>query len=153
MATWLRRRLDSRDEIDQTGIQSPGTHLLCAEIQGRLSDKAFWCRILVQNEPMIYGYARVSMDGQSVTGRDVAEAWGQGVPRSDERSHDRPGATSPLLDQFDAGDVLMVTRLDRPARSTRDLVNTLETITAKKAGMVFRHRTGPLTRSRFIYLV
>ena len=33
-----------------------------------------------------------------------------------------------------AGDVLMVTRLDRLARSTRDLLNTLATITGKKAG-------------------
>jgi len=33
-----------------------------------------------------------------------------------------------------AGDVLTVTRLDRLARSTRDLLNTLAAITAKKAG-------------------
>ena len=39
-----------------------------------------------------------------------------------------------LLDQLDAGDVLMVTRLDRLARSTRDLLNTLAAITGKKAG-------------------
>ena len=38
------------------------------------------------------------------------------------------------LDQLDAGDVLMVTRLDRLARSTRDLLNTLATITDRKAG-------------------
>jgi DNA invertase Pin-like site-specific DNA recombinase len=38
------------------------------------------------------------------------------------------------LDQIDAGDVLMVTRLDRLARSTRDLLNTLATITERKAG-------------------
>jgi DNA invertase Pin-like site-specific DNA recombinase len=30
-----------------------------------------------------------------------------------------------LLDKLAAGDVLMVTRLDRLARSTRDLLNTL----------------------------
>ena len=35
---------------------------------------------------------------------------------------------------LEAGDVLMVTRLDRLARSTRDLLNTLAAITAKKAG-------------------
>jgi DNA invertase Pin-like site-specific DNA recombinase len=35
---------------------------------------------------------------------------------------------------LDAGDVLTVTRLDRLARSTRDLLNTLAAITAKKAG-------------------
>ncbi len=35
---------------------------------------------------------------------------------------------------LDEGDVLMVTRLDRLARSTRDLLNTLAAITTKKAG-------------------
>ena len=39
-----------------------------------------------------------------------------------------------LLGQLEAGDVLTVTRLDRLARSTRDLLNTLATITGKKAG-------------------
>ena len=38
------------------------------------------------------------------------------------------------LDQLAAGDVLMVTRLDRLARSTRDLLNTLAAITDRKAG-------------------
>src|ERR1700680_2558750 len=39
-----------------------------------------------------------------------------------------------LLDTLDAGDVLMVTRLDRLARSTRDLLNTLATIAGQGAG-------------------
>jgi DNA invertase Pin-like site-specific DNA recombinase len=39
-----------------------------------------------------------------------------------------------LLDQIETDDVLMVTRLDRLARSTRDLLNILATITGKKAG-------------------
>ena len=38
------------------------------------------------------------------------------------------------MTQLDAGDVLMVTRLDRLARSTRDLLNTLAAITGEKAG-------------------
>jgi DNA invertase Pin-like site-specific DNA recombinase len=33
------------------------------------------------------------------------------------------------------GDVLMVTRLDRLARSTRDLLNTRAAITGKEAGL------------------
>jgi DNA invertase Pin-like site-specific DNA recombinase len=37
-----------------------------------------------------------------------------------------------LFDVLDAGDVLTVTRLDRLARSTRDLLNTLAAITVKK---------------------
>ncbi len=39
-----------------------------------------------------------------------------------------------LLAQLDNGDVLTVTRLDRLARSTRDLLNTLAAIIGKKAG-------------------
>jgi DNA invertase Pin-like site-specific DNA recombinase len=38
------------------------------------------------------------------------------------------------LAKLDDGDVLMVTRLDRLARSTRDLPNTLASITDKRAG-------------------
>ena len=38
------------------------------------------------------------------------------------------------LDALDEGDVLLVTRLDRLARSTRDLLNTLALIAEKKAG-------------------
>jgi DNA invertase Pin-like site-specific DNA recombinase len=44
------------------------------------------------------------------------------------------GQLRKVLSALDAGDVLMVTRLDRLARSTRDLLNILATITAKKAG-------------------
>ena len=39
-----------------------------------------------------------------------------------------------VLDGLDAGDVLMVTRLDRLARSTRDLLNTLAFIADRGAG-------------------
>jgi DNA invertase Pin-like site-specific DNA recombinase len=39
-----------------------------------------------------------------------------------------------LLDEIGPGDVMMVTRLDRLARSTRDLLNTLAAITDKEAG-------------------
>src|SRR3954463_1944924 len=39
-----------------------------------------------------------------------------------------------LLKVLDEGDVLLVTRLDRLARSTRDLLNTLALIAEKKAG-------------------
>jgi DNA invertase Pin-like site-specific DNA recombinase len=39
-----------------------------------------------------------------------------------------------LLNQLAPGDVLMVTRLDRLARLTRDLLNTLAAITDRKAG-------------------
>jgi DNA invertase Pin-like site-specific DNA recombinase len=38
------------------------------------------------------------------------------------------------LDQLDKGDVLMVTRLDRLARSTRDLLNTVAAFAGRGAG-------------------
>jgi DNA invertase Pin-like site-specific DNA recombinase len=38
------------------------------------------------------------------------------------------------LDHIGKGDVLMVTRLDRLGRSTRDLLNTVASITGKEAG-------------------
>jgi DNA invertase Pin-like site-specific DNA recombinase len=39
-----------------------------------------------------------------------------------------------VIEALEAGDVVMVTRLDRLARSTRDLLNTLAAITERKAG-------------------
>jgi DNA invertase Pin-like site-specific DNA recombinase len=86
---------------------------------------------------MIYGYARVSMDGQSVTAQ-VAELKKHGAGKvfrevASGAKTDRAQLRR-LLDQLDAGDMVMVTRLDRLARSTRDLLNSLATITGKKAG-------------------
>lgn len=46
---------------------------------------------------------------------------------------DRDQLTKALA-TLDADDVLMVTRVDRLARSTRDLLNTLGTIADRKAG-------------------
>jgi DNA invertase Pin-like site-specific DNA recombinase len=86
---------------------------------------------------MIYGYAR-GLDQRSErrrSGGGAAEApSGQGVPRSGERAKTDRAQLRHVLDQLDAGDVLMVTRLDRLARSTRDLLNTLAAITGRKAG-------------------
>jgi len=86
---------------------------------------------------MIYGYARVSTDGQSVEAQVAAlTAAGAGKVFREVASGaktDRARLRRALA-VLDAGDVLMVTRLDRLARSTRDLLNTLAAITAKGAG-------------------
>jgi DNA invertase Pin-like site-specific DNA recombinase len=86
---------------------------------------------------MKYGYARVSSDGQSVDAqmRQLTKAGCEKVFRevASGAKTDRAQLRR-LLDQLEAGDVLTVTRLDRLARSTRDLLNTLAAITAKKAG-------------------
>src|SRR6516162_4085450 len=86
---------------------------------------------------MKFGYARVSTDGLSVEAqaRALTKAGCKKVFRdvASGAKTDRAQLRR-LLDQLEADDVLMVTRLDRLARSTRDLLNTLATITNKKAG-------------------
>jgi DNA invertase Pin-like site-specific DNA recombinase len=86
---------------------------------------------------MIYGYARVSTDGQSEAAqvRQLRAAGAGKVFRevASGAKTDRAQLRR-LLGQLAAGDVLMVTRLDRLARSTRDLLNTLAAIADRKAG-------------------
>src|SRR6202163_1645479 len=86
---------------------------------------------------MNHAYARVSTDGQSVDAqvRQLRAAGCEKVFRevASGAKTDRAQLRR-VLDQLDTGDVLMVTRLDRLARSTRDLLNTLATITGKRAG-------------------
>jgi len=86
---------------------------------------------------MIYGYARVSTDGQSVDAqvRQLRTAGCEKVYRETASGAQTDRAQlRRVLDQLAAGDVLMVTRLDRLARSTRDLLNTLATIADRRAG-------------------
>src|SRR5215218_5480723 len=86
---------------------------------------------------MIYGYARVSTDGQSVDTqvRQLRAGGAEHVYR-EVASGAKTNRTQlrRVLDQLNAGDVLLVTRLDRLARSTRDLLNTLAAIADRKAG-------------------
>jgi DNA invertase Pin-like site-specific DNA recombinase len=86
---------------------------------------------------MIYGYARVSTDGQSVVAQ-VAELAAAGAVKvfrevASGAKTDRAQLRR-AVEQLEDGDVLLVTRLDRLARSTRDLLNTLASITERKAG-------------------
>jgi DNA invertase Pin-like site-specific DNA recombinase len=86
---------------------------------------------------MIYGYARVSTDGQSVEAQVVAlTAAGAGKVYREVASGAKTDRTQlrRVVQALTAGDVLLVTRLDRLARSTRDLLNTLATITDRGAG-------------------
>jgi DNA invertase Pin-like site-specific DNA recombinase len=87
---------------------------------------------------MIYGYARVSTDGQSVAAQvEALTAAGAAKVIKEVASGaktDRPKLRK-LLEKLDEGDVLLVTRLDRLARSTRDLLNMLAAITARKAAL------------------
>ena len=86
---------------------------------------------------MIYGYARVSTDGQSVAAQVAGlRAAGAGKVFREVASGARTDRAQlrKAIAALQAGDVLMVTRLDRLARSSRDLLNTLAAITGSKAG-------------------
>ena len=89
---------------------------------------------------MIYGYARVSTDGQSVDAqvKQLRAAVGAAKIFKETASGAKTDRAQlrRALKQIDKGDVLLVTRLDRLARSTRDLLNTLAQIADK--GAAFR---------------
>src|SRR5262249_51603219 len=86
---------------------------------------------------MIVGYARVSTDGQTLDTQQAAlKAAGANRIFAEKVSGaqtDRK-ALAKAIDVLGAGDVLLVTRLDRLARLTRDLLNVLATISNKGAG-------------------
>src|SRR4051812_44649756 len=84
-----------------------------------------------------FGYARVSTDGQTLDAQ-VSELKLAGAERVfrekvsgaiTDRAQLRRAIAS-----LGSGDVLLVTRLDRLARSTRDLLNTLAAIAERRAG-------------------
>jgi DNA invertase Pin-like site-specific DNA recombinase len=56
-----------------------------------------------------------------------------GVPQDGEWSQDRPAEPRKAIAKLNSSNVLTVTRLDRLARSTRDLLVTLATIIERKA--------------------
>lgn len=86
---------------------------------------------------MLVGYARVSTNGQSLDAQ-LAQLAAVGCARIFQEKIS--GAKSDraelrrMLRMVKAGDVVMVTRLDRLARSTRDLLNFLAQLSSKGAG-------------------
>jgi DNA invertase Pin-like site-specific DNA recombinase len=84
-----------------------------------------------------FGYARVSTNGQTLASQDAqlmaagcAKVYAEKVSGA---KTDRPELAK-LLRRLERGDVLLVTRLDRLARSTRDLLNILDLIAKAGAG-------------------
>jgi DNA invertase Pin-like site-specific DNA recombinase len=85
----------------------------------------------------IYGYARVSTNGQDL-GSQEAELLAAGAAKVFKEKvsgakTDR-AELAKVIKRLELGDVLAVTRLDRLARSTRDLLNVLATISERNAG-------------------
>jgi DNA invertase Pin-like site-specific DNA recombinase len=87
-----------------------------------------------------YGYARVSTDGQTLAAQDASlRAAGAAKVYAEKisgASTEGRKALARAIAALAPGDTLIVTRLDRLARSTRDLLNVLDTIS--KAGAGFR---------------
>jgi DNA invertase Pin-like site-specific DNA recombinase len=84
-----------------------------------------------------FGYARVSTDGQTLDAQLAAlKAAGAEKVFSEKVSGAKTdrAALSRAIAALQTGDVLLVTRLDRLARSTRDLLNALASISERGAG-------------------
>jgi DNA invertase Pin-like site-specific DNA recombinase len=84
-----------------------------------------------------YGYARVSTNGQDLSSQE-AELMAAGCTKVFKEKvsgakTDR-AELAKLLHKIESGDVLVVTRLDRLARSTRDLLNVIAALTERGAG-------------------
>jgi DNA invertase Pin-like site-specific DNA recombinase len=92
-----------------------------------------------------FGYARVSTDGQTLAAQE-AQLKASGCARvfSETASGAKTDRAilAKVLTRLEPDDILLVTRLDRLARSTRDLLNILATIADKKAG--FRSLAEPM---------
>lgn len=87
---------------------------------------------------LLIGYARVSTDDQDLTNQR-AELHAAGCTRIFAEKitgiqRDRPELAR-VLDHLRAGDVVTVTRLDRLARNTRDLLDIAERIQVTGAGL------------------
>ena len=83
-----------------------------------------------------YGYARVSTNGQDL-GSQEAELMAAGCAKVFKEKvsgakTDRPELAK-VIRRLEPGDALVVTRLDRLARSTHDLLNVLATIGERQA--------------------
>jgi DNA invertase Pin-like site-specific DNA recombinase len=85
----------------------------------------------------ILGYARVSTNGQDLAAQE-AELLAAGAAKVFKEKVSGAKTERPELAKairrLDPGDVLMVTRLDRLARSTRDLLNILDAVAKAGAG-------------------
>jgi DNA invertase Pin-like site-specific DNA recombinase len=84
-----------------------------------------------------YGYARVSTNGQDLASQE-AELTAAGCAKvfKEKQSGAKTDRAelAKALRRLEPGDVLVVTRLDRLARSTRDLLNIVAAIAEREAG-------------------
>ena len=138
-ATKLRIRAKRLRSLTYTpALESTFTHILVDPMNGR----CFLCASHVRErscEMPVYGYARVSTTGQTLAAQlEALRAAGAVKVYSEKASgakSDRPQLAK-LIKALAPGDQVIVTRLDRLARSTRDLLNTLDAVAS--AGAKFK---------------
>ena len=130
-------------------------HDLCTNPLTLIECGFMLCILYVRNGGRygVYGYARVSTDGQSLTAQlaELKAAKCEKIfqekisgARSDRKQLMR------LMALLAKDDVLVVTRLDRLARSTRDLLNLLGTIGKKGQASNRSEIPGPTPRRRMV---
>jgi hypothetical protein len=134
MRSWI-----SRDEIVGGGGDGRGDlagHCFRTEIRA-LKSLPFCRAIHTCEKPVLktIGYARVTTRDQDLTGQ--IDALRAAVPREDQQRA-RIGRSSLSL----PGDVVLVTKLDRLGRSTRELLELIERI--GQAGAFFKSLGNPL---------
>jgi DNA invertase Pin-like site-specific DNA recombinase len=107
-----------------------------------------YCEIYLQKwglEMALIGYARVSTQDQRLTGQlEALKAAGAATIYREKVSGvraDRPQLAK-LMAALQPGDVVVVTKLDRLGRSTRELLDLIEAIS--KGGAAFRSLGDPL---------
>lgn len=95
---------------------------------------------------MKYGYARVSSSGQHLTAqiKQLKEAGCETIYK--EKVSGRKAENSEqfklLLETVKKGDTIVVTKLDRFARSTKDALNTIEYINSKGVSLIVLNMGG-----------
>lgn len=95
---------------------------------------------------MIYGYARVSSTTQSLD-TQIAQLTAYGCQKiyqeklSGRSLRNRTQFTM-LLDRVTVGDTVVVTKLDRFARSTQDALNTMAALTERRVSLVVLNMGG-----------
>lgn len=102
-------------------------------------------RIVGERLPTIVGYARVSTRDQDLSGQlEALKVAGATITYAEKVSGvraDRPQLAK-LMASLKDGDVVVVTKIDRLGRSTRELLNLIESI--GQAGASFRSLGDPL---------
>ncbi len=115
---------------------------MCNDFAGHGFQWVARCKSPLHNDGMIYGYARVSTDGQTLDAqREALTSAGAEKVFAETASGAKSDRAelAKVLARVGQGDILLVTRLDRLARSTLNLLSILDDLSRKE--VMFRSLT------------